>query len=255
MARYSVVAPNLTIESTQLTFWDLNETNQLVRRKFGPVQESLARESSRSVLDRKAFSSYHFAEVMRLSKAFERKHLADAKTILEIHALGSEKKDRAFQIYMVKAGAHSVAAVQSLHAIPDIFAHAVYFASAQNLQPHALVDSDISLPRVANCLNQDKSFAVLVDKLRAIQAGPGWRHITAVSNMSKHRSVVRAAYNEDWTGERVNPRELHVSAFVWHGRPYPSVSLHELLEPEYKRLMTSVIGLAHELNMCLRAAP
>ena len=49
-------------------------------------------------------------------------------------------------------------------------------------------------------------------------------------------------------------RELHVSAFKWHGKPYPAVSLRDLLAPEYERLMKSVIQVAHELNACLRAA-
>lgn len=234
--------------------WDLNETYQLVRRVFSRDQERLARESCRSVTDRQAFSSYHFAEAMRLSKAFERNHLAGARTILEMHVEGAEKVERAFQAYIVKAGAHSLAAVQSLHAIPDIFAHAVYFASGQNLQPHALDDSDISLPRVATCLKHDRRFAALSVSLRSIQSGAGWRHLAAVSNMSKHRSVVRASYNEDWTGTRAKIRELHVSAFEWHGKPYPAVSLRELLEPEYERLIGTVISVAHELNECLRAA-
>jgi hypothetical protein len=234
--------------------WDLNETYQLVRRLFGRDQEQLVRESARSVTDRQSFSSYHFSETMRLSKAFERNHLAGARTILEIHVEGAEKRERAFQVYMIKVGAHSLAAVQSLHAIPDIFAHAVYFASGQNLQPHALNDWDISLQRVANCLKEDGRFAALSGTLRAIQSGAGWRHLAAVSNMSKHRSVVRAAYSEDWTGKRAKTRELHVSAFEWHGKPYPAVSLRDLLAPEYERLMRSVIGVAHELNACLRAA-
>lgn len=234
--------------------WDLNETYQLVRRLFDRDQEKLAKESARSVTDRQAFSSYHFAEAMRLSKSFERNHLAGARTILEIHVAGAEKAERAFQVYMVKAGAHALAAVQSLHAIPDIFGHAVYFASGQNKKAHALDDWDISLSRVATCLKQDKRFAVLSTPLRSLQSGAGWRHLAAVSNMSKHRSVVRAAYNEDWTGKRANTRELHVSAFEWHGKLYPAVSLRDLLEPECERIMKSVINVAHELNACLRAA-
>lgn len=234
--------------------WDLNETYQLVQRLFGRDQERLAWESARSVTDRQSFSSYHFAEAMRLSEAFERNHLAGATTILEIHAEGGEKSERAFQVYMVKAGAHALAAVQSLHAIPDIFAHAVYFASGQNLQSYALNDWDISLQRVANCLKEDTRFSALSGPLRAIQSGTGWSHVAAVSNMSKHRSVVRAAYNEDWTGNRLKTRELHVSAFEWHGKPYPAISLRDLLAPEYERLMKSVICVAHELNASLRAA-
>lgn len=240
----------------KMVLWDLNETYQLVRRVFGRDQERLTQESLQSVTDRQAFSSYHFSEATRLSKAFERNHLASTRTILEIHVAGAEEKQRAFQTYMVKAGAHSVAAVQSLHAIPDIFAHAVYFASGQNLQPHAVSnDSDISLPRVVTCLKQDKRFAAISTPLQAIQSGIGWRHLAAVSNMSKHRSVVRAVYNEDWTGKRARPRELYVSAFEWHGKHYPAVSLRGLLEPEYERLMKSAISIGHELNACLLQQP
>ena len=234
--------------------WDLNETSQLVQQLFGRDQERVARESSQSVMDRQEFSSYHFSEAMRLSKAFERNHLAKGQTLFKLHWAGAEKSKRAFHAYMVKAGAHSLAAVQSLHAIPDVFSHAVYFASAQNLQAHRLDDKKISLPSVVRCLKQTKKFAALSDPLQAIQSGDGWSHLAAVSNISKYRSVVRAVYNEDGTGKRANARELHVSAFEWRGKPYAEVSLRELLEPEYDRLMKAVITLGHQLNACLRAA-
>lgn len=237
-----------------MTPWDLHETYRLVQRVFGRDQEKLTRESARSVTDRRDFSSYHFAEAMRLSKAFERKHLGDTRTILEIHAQGAEKKERAFQVFMVRAGAHSLAAVQSLHAIPDIFAHAIYFAAGQNLQPHALDDSKVAVQSVVSCLKKDSRFTPLSAALKSIQSGHGWQHLAAVSNISKHRSVVRAAYNEDWTGARATLRELHVSAFDRNGKSYPAVSLRELLEPEYERIMRTVITVGNELNACLRSA-
>ena len=234
--------------------WDLYETYRLVNSLFGREQEVFARESARSVTDRQAFSSYHFGETLRLSKAFERTHMADVSTILEIHVGGAEKMERAFQAYMVKVGAHSLAAVQSLHAIPDIFAHALYFASGQNLGRNALDESLISLPSVANCLNNDSQFAKLSSPLRAIQSGRGWSHVAALSNMGKHRSVVRASYNEDWTGIRARVRELQVSSFVHKGMDYAAIGLRELLEPEYERVMKSVVHIGNELNSCLRDA-
>jgi len=151
-----------------MTPWDLHETYILVQRVFGSDQEILTRESARSVTDRQAFSSYHFAEAMRLSKTFERKHLSNTKTILEIHTQGAEKKERAFQVFMVQAGAHSLAAVQSLHAIPDIFAHAIYYATGQNLQSYALDDSKVAVQSVASCLKKDSRFAPLSASLKSI---------------------------------------------------------------------------------------
>jgi len=235
--------------------WDLRETYQLVRRVFDREQERLTKESSQSVAERQAFSRYHFREVIRLTKAFEKKHLADTQTFLDIHTVGAEKKQHAFRVYMVKVGAHSVAAVQSLHAIPDIFAHAVYFASGQNLQPHAIKDeSKIALKSVAECLEKDKRFAALSNPLRAIQSADRWGHLAAVSNMGKHRSIVRSVYNEDWTGTRSQRRELHVLAFEWHGQRYPEVSLEQLLEPAHTKLMELVLDIACELNARLRTA-
>lgn len=236
-----------------MTNWDLHETYSLIRAVFGKEQEALARESMRSVNDRKAFSLYHFGEVLRLTKALERKHLSDLESILELHVEGEESKQAAFERYMIKAGAHSIAAVQSLHSLPDIFGHAIYFACGQNLQPHALADADIATQKVVACLKRDIGFKVLANPLSALQSGPGWSHLAAVCNMSKHRSVVRATYSEDWTGTRQNKRELQVSSFVRNGKAYPSVSLRDLLEPEYERLMRNIIEIAHKLNACLCA--
>lgn len=232
--------------------WNIKETHTLVRQLFGREQEALARESTRSVNDRKAFSSYHFSEAMRLSKDFERKYLAGSKTILEIHVAGADKKEAAFQRFMMKAGAHAIGAVQSLHAIPDIFAHAVYFCAGQNLRSHALAESDISLPTVVACIKKDESFADLSAPLASLQSGTAWGHLAAVANMSKHRSVVRATYNEDWTGTRAKVRELHVAAFERREKRYPAKSLQDLLEPEYDRLLKAILAIGHELNTSLR---
>jgi hypothetical protein len=235
-----------------MTPWNLKETYSLVRAVFGHDQEGLARESTRSVNDRKSFASYHFNEAMRLSKAFERRHLAGTRTLLEIHTQGAERKRAAFEVYMIKAGAHSLAAVQSVHAIPDLLAHAIYFGAGQNLRSHAVLEREITLPRVVGALKRDKAFASLVKPLAAVQSGKGWRHLSAVSNMSKHRSVVRSALNEDWTGTRRNYRELYVSSFEHDGTPYPSISLRDLLEPEYDRISIATVGIGNELNHCLR---
>lgn len=234
-----------------MTTWDLNQTYMLVRDVFGRKQEKLTRESLRSVNDRKAYFSYHFSEAMRLSKTFERKHLNNTESLLDIYVDGAEDKQAAFEIFIIKAGAHSVAAVQSLHAIPDIFAHAVYYATAQNLHENALAEHDICLPKVAERLRHEKNFATLSKQLSSMQSGAGWRHLAAASNMSKHRSIIRSTYAEDWTGTKAERRALHVSSFEWRQNRHPAKSLRELLEPEYDRLFKTVLTIGHELNDCL----
>lgn len=235
-----------------MTPWDLHETRSLVRKIFGVAQERLTEQSTRSVNDRQSYASYHCTEVMRLSRDFEKKHLLDVKTLLHLYVQGAEKKRRAYENYISKAGAHSLAAVQSIHALPDIVAHAIYFATGQNLKAHALADSEIALPRASAVLKKDSEFRSLSAPLADLQSGPGWRHLAAVCNMSKHRSVVRATLSEDWTGARPNHRELHVSSFDRSGVHYGGKSLIDFLEPEHHRISIGIVEIGNELNACLR---
>lgn len=243
----------LVHEGGSMSTWDLQETHRLIREVFGKDHEKKAKESIRSITDRQAFASYHFAEVLRLTKSLETKHFSNVKTILEIHVDGAETKRAAFEKYMIKAGAHTVAAIQSLHSLPDIFSHTIYFASGQNLHTHALADADISTQKVAACIKHDINFKSLALPLSKLQSGSGWSHLAAACNMRKHRSIVRASYNEGWLGERQSKRELQVSQFSHKDKQYPSISLKDLLEPEYERLMYNIIRIANDLNICLQA--
>ncbi|ACT49934.1 hypothetical protein [Methylovorus glucosotrophus] len=227
--------------------WDLNKTRRLVVTAFGEAQGKLVQESVRSVIERQRFCSYHFQEAMRLSKTFEKKHMVNLQSLLELQVLGAEKHERAFQLYILKAGAHSIAAVQSLHAIPDIFAHVIYFATAQNLQSYTLNELEISLPTVIKCLKKDATLSKLTTSLVSLQSGENWTHLAAVSNASKHRSVIRSAYNEDMSGIRTELRELQFSSFTRKQEFYPAISLKDLLAPEYDRLSKIVVNTGNQL--------
>jgi hypothetical protein len=232
--------------------WSLTDTYALVRKAFGSEQERLARASTRSVVDRQNFARYHFSETKRLQRAFERKYLREG-LLISLHTQDGARSRIAFEIFMVKAGAHATAAIQSVHAIPDILAHAVYYITGQQVSPPALPDRDIAVNTVARLLARTPELNSLAAMLRQAHTGESWRHLAAVSNTSKHRSVVRATLSEDWTGTRKNLRELHVSAFERDGRTFQGVSLQALLEPEYNRLSTLVIEIGHALTTHLRA--
>jgi hypothetical protein len=232
--------------------WSLKDTYALVRKAFGTEQERLAKASTQSVVDRQNFARYHFSEARRLQKSFEQKYLGQ-NLLIDPHGQNTERSRVAFEVFMVKAGAHATAAIQSVHAIPDILAHAVYYSAVQQANPPALPDREVAVNTVARLLARTSELAVLARMLRQSHAGESWRHLAAVANTSKHRSVVRATLSEDWTGTRKNFRELHISAFEREGRGFPAVSLQALLEPEYNRLSRLVIEIGHALTAHLRA--
>lgn len=231
--------------------WNLEETYSFVKATFGLAQERLARDSTRSVLDRQAFARYHYQEAQRLSKMFDRTHLKNI-SLINLHTQEGKRKQAAFERYIVKAGAHATAAVQSLHAIPDILAHAIYFACGQNLGSNALQEMDVALPAVVATLKGDIAFRRLGPILAKAQSGDLWPHLAAVSNLSKHRSVIRTTLNEDWTGTRKNFRELQFQSFERGRKYFPALSLQALIEPEYNRLSLLIVALGHELNSCLQ---
>jgi len=232
--------------------WHLPDTYSLVKAAHGREQEQLVSASVRSVVDRKAFAAYHVHEALRLHRTFERRHLS-GKLLLDLHTQEGDKQREAFEVLMVKAGAHSLAAIQSVHSLTDLLAHAVYFATGQNLQPTALPERGISIGEVGRLLRKNSQYSALQKHLGSATAGKGWRHLAAVCNVSKHKNVVRASLSEDWTGKRKNFRELHISSFERDEVAFPAVSLQELIAPEYDRLSLVILAVGHELNSALRA--
>lgn len=232
--------------------WDLSETHKLVGARFGRKQEQLVRESTRSIVDRQNYARYHYSETRRLSRYFERKHLAGRRSLIEIHA--SDAVRDAFELFIVKACAHATACVQSVHAIPDILANALYFSVGANLSSAtAIPEHKVSVVSVAAVLERKASTRPLAQTLVDSNRGANWEYLSAVSNTSKHRSVVRSSFNEDWTGKRKNLRELQFAIFERGGKQHWSKSLEDTIGPEYDRLSKLVIQAGHELNRWLSA--
>ncbi len=229
--------------------WDLSETHTLVRNRFDRKQEFLVRECTRSIVDRQNFGRFHYHEIRRLAKSFERKHLSE-KSLIDLDA--SDELSEAFERFIIKAGAHATACVQSVHAIPDILANALYYACGLNLGSAAIPEHKVSVNTVVEALKHQKSSKALAEILSTTVEGAGWNHLSAISNMSKHRSLIRTSLNEDWTGKRENLREIHFAIFERGGKQYWSKSLNNVIGPEYDRLSMVVIKSGHELNGWLR---
>jgi hypothetical protein len=230
--------------------WHLSDTYSLVNETFGHAQEQLVRECTRSIVDRQNFARYHYHEARRLSRYFERKHLAGRRSLFELHAADALRS--AFERFIVKAGAHATACVQSVHAIPDILANAVYYSLGANLGAGAVREDKVgvgSVVRVLKRLSHDQLADLLVQSVQ----GADWDHLAAVANTSKHRSVVRSSFSEDWTGKRKNLRELQFEIFERGEKQYWSRSLEDTIGPEFERLSKQVIEVGHELNRCLSA--
>lgn len=200
------------------------------------------------------FAQYHYGEIDRLLKAFRRKHLADQHLLVAIHG-GNERSRIAFESLMIKAGAHVIACIQAMHAIPDILASGVYLALGLNQAQDALADRKVNLANVTNRIKRDPPWAALAGLLKAVSEGAKYDHLAALSNLSKHRTVIKHSLSQDVTGNRQNLHEFQIPSFekVTEGgvNHYPTISLAELLSPEFSRMGGLVIHVGHKIDEAL----
>lgn len=239
-----------------LQSWDLKKTYDLVEKLFGRVQLSIVQPSIRSIGDRQKFAQYHYVETKRLLRGFQRRHLRNRHLFEAIHG-SDEKASYAFEVLMVKVGAHITACIQAIHAVPDILASGVYLGLGLNLKSEKLADRSINITSVGNLLRRFPSYIELATLFDQVALGYKYEYIAAVSNLSKHRTVIRPSLNMDMTGVRTNLHEFHIGSFEKKIggilKYYPSISIEDLLEEEFSRVGGIIVEIGNKMNEILES--
>lgn len=132
--------------------WNLKETREHVLRLFGRKQLELAAPSLRSVNDRQTYARIHFQAARATIEAYVSAELQDA-SLLEVTLGGDQESWVKFNVFTREVGAHLTAYVQSIHAVPDILANALYCLGL-NLLPNALRPRAIAAASVSTRLAQ-----------------------------------------------------------------------------------------------------
>jgi hypothetical protein len=232
--------------------WDISETYSLVQRAFNKRQAELARSCIQSVIDRENYARFHLHEARNLLKRFQRRYLLAPFSLMKV-TIGTDAKAReAFEIFIIKTGAHVTAGIQSIHAISDILANAMYYSAGLNLGANPLPEKQIYLSNVSKMLKANSRFCSVGTILDQISSIPNYTHLSEASNRSKHSSIVKTSLNEDWTGKRANSHELHLSSFERNGIKFPEIEVFSLAGPAYNKLSIYVIEAGNCLNVSLK---
>jgi hypothetical protein len=228
--------------------WNLKEARDLVESLYDKEQLELANPSLNSVIERRDHANIHWHNIRNLLNGFARQ--AKTRPLFAI-ALGVDSKARdRYYLNIAKAQAYVIALVQSLHSIPDIYAHAIYYALALDKSDPLKEERFINAYTVADKLKAP-DLAVLRTLYRDMFEGGEFKHLAAISNHSKHRSVVQPSLNEDYTGTKEKVR-LEYPAFTFDGKDYPAVPVREFTEREYDRCAALIVTIGNALNEVLR---
>jgi hypothetical protein len=230
--------------------WNLEETRQLIQKLYGGEQLELARPSLNSMIERRDHANIHWHNTRRLLDRFARHATTRPLFTIAFGAEGDTARDR-YYWDLAKAQAYIIAIVQSLHSIPDICAHAIYYSLALDNGPTRIMnDRDINAKNVKGMLAAT-GLATLHNLYSGLSQGGEFNHLAAISNRSKHRSIVRPSLREDYTGTKDKVR-LEFPAFT-HGRVhYPGVPVREFTEREYNRCARLIVDIGNALNEILR---
>jgi hypothetical protein len=229
--------------------WNLSETREHISRLFGRRQLELAAPSIRSVDDRQIYAGIHFRAARTVVEAYVSAELQNV-SLLEVISDEDEGWIK-FNVFIREVGAHLTACIQSIHAVPDILANALYYSLGLNLLPGAIKPRALSVTSVAARLMLSPESANLAALLETLAIGGEFKHLSALSNQAKHRTIVFPSLNEDSAGERAARHVVTFPAFEHESVLYGQVFADKFLRNESSRCSALVVAIGGELNAIL----
>lgn len=230
--------------------WDMAATRNQIKRLYGHQQLEMAAPALRSVIDRRDYAHYHYHEANNLFRSFAEKRLANEPLMWVIHQ--SDESFSEFHWLITKIGAHVVACIQSLHAIADIMGHAVYYSLGMNRSDTALREANISATTILEKLGGHAELSIVHRLLTELACGGSADHLAALSNYSKHRSIIRTAMTEDWTGEEPERHRLTLGGFSYKGKSFPDARVKDFLTNEHDRIARLIVDTGNAVHAVLQ---
>ena len=231
--------------------WDVRLTGKLITAVFGAVQWKKAHPSVRSMTDRPEFCRYHYHEALDMMNEYIESNLK------ETGLWGVYEDYDEFSLLMLKIRANIVAFVQSLHAVADTCSHMLYYSLALDKLPSPLKERDIYAKEVLKLLEQQRDaghpeYDKLCKLFCEITTGDDYKYLKALTNTSKHRSIVRPELSEDTTGRRKDKWILFLESFWYAGELFEKTNAREFMQKEHDRIQPLTVNIGVELNEALK---
>lgn len=227
--------------------WDLKELRGYVRQLFGDSQLRTVNECLRTISDRREFSRYHFNQAKSLMEDALQGRQDFELTAVFLGAFDTDEQQ--FDTARFQAYAHTVACVQSMHAVADNIVHFAYYALGINLDPTTPIkdERDIVWAKVGKKL----AAGTIKDGLATLLDDPGFVYLAALSNHSKHRSIIEVSYAVSYETEAAQ-HGLRFNAFTFNGVGYPPKWVRETLIDEYQRQEGLILAIGNAVNEDLK---
>lgn len=227
--------------------WDLGDLRYHVKRLFGQSQLRIVNSCLRTIGDRRELSRYHFNEaISRMEDVLQGCEDFDL-TAAFFGAFDSEEKQ--FSTARFEAHAHTLACIQSMHAVVDNMIHFTYYVLGINLDATTRIEKerDITWSKVSKKLGAGP----IKDGLSSLVDDEGFAYLAALSNHSKHRSIIEVSYAISFDSDPVE-HGLRFSPFSYDGVDHPATWVRPALINEYQRQEVLILSIGNAINDVLR---
>ena len=195
--------------------WNLAALRDAVERVHNRDLSRLAYECAQSISKRQMYMKYHYAEAKRL--VVTELEGIDPEQVLMSYVLPVDTAQyHEFHHRRLQAEASLLALLQCIHATADNLGHVVYYAMnfeadpSRRIQPHRIsIHSVLDLLLAGPLKNAIANF---IDD-------PEFKHVAAIVNCSKHRSVISASVSVSFVQD-VESHGLRFDGFHYKGGWY-----------------------------------
>lgn len=233
--------------------WDFQRTKELIFRRVKKGHlEAVA--SLTSVIDRLDHARYHYGQITRpwadlLTRAQCSEELwrmlGFGATRDELEVLAQDR---------IARSANIVACTQALHSIPDTLAFAVFNCLEMPFPRGKSID-DVSVSSVSSWLKYHPEGRRFRSVFGELTGAPAYRHLAALSNHAKHRSIIGDRVSADLTGKDDTPIRLYFKEFSFKRRHYPRMEALPLLQGEFNRINKLVLTCGNHISAYLELRP
>ncbi|MBN4058118.1 hypothetical protein JYT55_00020 [Mariprofundus ferrooxydans] len=217
--------------------WDLNKFRDKVVAKHGGEQLKLLEPFLHAIIEKHQYCSYHYHEANKLEKVFLGDDATSDDKFLYVFGFSDGKTERThIDTNYLNIRASLSACLFSLHSISDTISHVVYYALGMNFEKEPINKECISILKVKNRLNvsQDEKLLLLLEKFDD-------DYLTAITNYSKHRSIICPAFTVPMEGLSSKPYYFYFEDFSYKGVHYGRRDAFDYLVKEIERKNTMIL--------------
>jgi len=222
--------------------WDLRKFRAGIAIKYGDEQLKLLEPSLNSIAEKQYYCSYHYHGAKRLQGAFlgfDRTSEMMAITIL--HSTSETEWSDKDEHYL-NIRANLLACLLNLHSISDTISHVVYYALGMNLEEKPLNEGNISIGSVKERL-KNLPYEELLPLLEQL----GDDYLTAITNYSKHRSIITPQFIVHMK-EESKTHGFYFEHFTYKGKKHKKRDAFEYLVQEVDRRSSVILKIGTYFN-------